>query len=448
MSVDEMSKSIITSSNIFTNDENNPFLQSGSIVINNGLIVDVGDSDLIRRNHPDTAIENYAGGLLTPGLINLHHHLYSSLARGWNPIGETPKDFPQVLDSIWWKLDKALTLDDIYYSAIVGLTDSVKMGVTSIIDHHASENIVTGSLKMIARAYKEIGLKGSICFEITDRDGQEIFNDGLQETLSALKKWDEYNETNRLKAMIGLHASMTLSDDNLRQISEAASDYNAGYHFHLAEDVSDQNDSLKKYEIRAAERFAKFGMLNEKSLAIHGVHLSNDEIKLMRDNKTNLVTCPRSNQNNAVGVTRWWDYDQITIGLGTDGIGSDMIGEAKSALYIAHHAKDDPSFGFIDIVNILLCNNPLIFEKVTGCKVGKLSPGYPADIVYWNYDSPTPIDKNNIGGHYLYGLYNQQADTVWSDGKKIFDKGQFVNLDHAKLMAKARDSAKKLWGRI
>ncbi|HBZ00960.1 MAG TPA: hypothetical protein DEO84_06525, partial [candidate division Zixibacteria bacterium] len=220
------------------------------------------------------------------------------------------------------------------------------------------------------------------------------------------------------------------------------------YHFHLAEDEIDQKISLEKYGQRAVHRFAKYGLLSERSLAVHGVHLNQSEIGLLRSSKTNLALCARSNQNNAVGFAPWWDYENLSIGLGTDGIGSDMLQEAKSSLYLSRHEKIDPDFGFGQIGEMMLRNNPAIFEKLTGMKVGRIAPGYPADLVLWRYNSPTPISGDNIIGHYLYGLCDLAADSVWIDGTKILSNRKFVKFDYDNMLIEARKLAQSLWERI
>lgn len=441
-------KTIITGPAIFTNDTSLGLLESGAILIGNGQVLDIGPLDKLRQAHPDAAVENLGSGLITPGLVNLHHHLYSSFARGWAVPGEPPQDFAQILERVWWRLDKALGRDDIYYSAIIGLCESIQSGVTAVADHHASQCTVKGSLELIAEAFNLIGLRGSICFELSDREGEKVFDAALKESVSALSKWPVGVRGERISAMVGLHASLTLSDDSLKKIADATKLYDAGYHFHLAEDAIDQKESLAKYGIRATERFAQFGLLNEKSLAVHGVHLEKHEIELLRNAKVNLALCPRSNQNNAVGFARWWEYDGVSIGWGSDGIGSDILNEAKSALYLSRHIKRDPDFGFGLVGDIMRNGNPNIYAKLTGQKIGRLVPGYPADIVFWRYHAPTPINADNILGHYLYGLYCQKADSVWVDGQRILKGGQFVNLDYEKLMAESRELAKALWKRI
>ncbi|MBD3233988.1 MAG: amidohydrolase family protein [candidate division Zixibacteria bacterium] len=443
-----MSEFILTAPYIFTNSEDYPLLKSGAVLVENGIISEISSTGDAKRKHPDIEEINFSEGLLTPGLVNLHHHLYSSFACGWNPGGSPPEDFLQILNNVWWKLDKSLQLEDIYYSAMIGLCQSLKMGVTSVVDHHASQRTVTGSLDSIAKAFKDVDVKGSICFELTDREGDKLFEEGLQETTDALSKWSGKSNSSKIMAMIGLHASFTLSDDSLKRISENFSSFDVGYHFHLAEDKSDQVDSIRQHGLRVTHRFEKFGILGPKSLAIHGVHLNDDEAGLLRETQTNLVLCARSNQNNAVSLPDWRKYDGVNIGLGTDGIGSDMVGEAKSALYISHHVFGDPSFGFADIGNMLLNKNPEILQKITGLKTGKIEPGYPADMVLWRYDPPTPLTDENILGHYFYGLYNLQADSVWVDGNMILKNSDFTNFHYAELVGESRLRAKKLWERM
>jgi len=443
--VNNMAKKILTGPIIFTNTDTNPILESGGILMDNGDILEIGQINKLKKANPEAMAIDLGDGLLTPGLVNIHHHLYSSLARGWNPGGASPENFPQVLDRIWWKLDKALRIEDIYYSAIVGLAESVLSGVTAVIDHHASYGAITGSLDTVAEAFGLIGIKGSLCFELSDRAGKEAFKAGIKETVTALKKWSAISKESHLQAMTGLHASMTLSDASLKRIREATGDFEAGYHFHLAEDKSDQDDCQTKHKMRIVERLAKLELLGNKSLAIHGVHLSEDEIKILHQTDTNLALCPRSNQNNAVGFPKWWNYEGINIGIGTDGIGSDIIGEAKSALYISRHTSGQPDFGFGLLSDLLLDNNPKIFHRLTGHQVGKIAVGYPADMVLWRYNPPTPLNKDNIWGHYLYGLYNQHADSVWIDGKRILRNGEFIHFDYDELLTKARLSAQSLW---
>ena len=442
-----MNKNLLSGASLFTNDDARPYYDNGAVVIGGGKIIAAGPREELKTAYPDATEEKLAPGLLTPGLVNLHHHLYSSFARGWNPKAN-PRNFPQILEQVWWRLDEALGPDDIFNSAMIGLCESVLNGVTAVVDHHSSQNTIKDSLELIASAFEEVGLRGSVCFEISDRKGGKAFDIALKESVGALGRWPYGARDSHLTAMVGLHASMTLSDDSLARVSEATKIDAPGYHFHLAEDKADQDDSLSKYNMRAAQRFAKHGLLNEKSLAVHGVHLDKSEIAHLRSSGTNLALCPRSNQNNAVGFAPWWDYDGVSIGFGTDGIGSDIIQEAKSALHLSRHAKQDPDYGFARVGQILLKDNPAIFEKITGRRVGKIAASYPADIVYWRYDAPTSINAANILGHVLYGICGTRADSVWVEGKRILEGGRFIGFDYGKVLAESRALAGALWKRI
>jgi putative selenium metabolism protein SsnA len=447
-SSNDMTKVILSGPAVFSNEKSAPFYEFGAVLISEGKILQVGSIESIVKDNPLIPIENLGNGLLTPGLVNLHHHLYSSFARGWEPPGTPATDFKETLERIWWRLDEGLQLDDIYYSALIGLCESVLSGVTSVVDHHSSQRTVTNSLDRIGAAFTMAGLRGSVCFELSDRAGQRIFEASLKETATALGRWPLDAKDKMLTAMVGIHASMTLSDENLKKISESFKIYSPGFHFHLAEDEIDQKISMENYGMRAAHRFAKHGLLNEKSLAIHGVHIDKDEIEILKSSGTNLALCARSNQNNAVGFADWWDYEGLSIGIGTDGIGSDILQEAKSALYLSRHQKKEPSFGFGEIGKMILESNPNIFEKIASTKVGRIAPGYPADLVFWRYNPPTPMDGTNIMGHYLYGLCNQQADSVWVNGKRILADGRFTQFDYDDMLKEAKTLAKSLWERI
>ncbi len=438
-----MPKQIVAGAAVYSNDENGSFYDRGAIVFDRKIIA-VGPEDSILESNPDLQPIRLNGGLITPGLINLHHHLYSAMARGWIADTGDPENFKQILEKIWWRLDEALSLDDIYFSAVSGICESIRSGVTAIADHHSSQRMVKGSLGKIAEALTLVGARGSICFELSGRRGKRILNEGIEETLAAFER---YSADGMVTPMIGLHASMTLSDADLELIAERTLGPRPGFHFHLAEAEIDQMESLKKSGIRAAARFARFGLLNEKSLAVHGVHLEPAEVDLLRSSGTTLVICPRSNQNNAVGCAPWWKYENLNVGIGTDGIDSNIIQEARAALYSARLLTADPNFGFDKLKTMLLENGVRAFSGISGVGLGGIAVGNAADFVHWDYHPPTPIDSRNIWGHYLYGLGDCRADSVWIDGKPVLKNGQFVNFDYEAAMIECRKRAARLWER-
>ncbi len=240
-----------------------------------------------------------------PGGICAHTHFYGAYARGMNIPGSAPKDFPEVLSRLWWPLDKALTPEDVYYSALVCLIDAVKHGTTTLIDHHASPNAIEGSLDWIARAVDEVGLRAALCYEVTDRDGPQKALAGVKENLRFIQSLRSSNpRPRRLAAMFGLHAGFTLSDETLRVCKEAASGLDAGFHIHVAEHSVDEYDSLAKSGLRVIDRLERAGILGPKTIAAHAVHIDAREMAILAETGTWVSHQPRSNMNNGVGLPR------------------------------------------------------------------------------------------------------------------------------------------------
>ncbi len=413
-----------------------------------------------------------------PGLINCHHHLYSTFARGMAIPGEPAKNFVEILEKLWWPLDKTLSKEDIYYSALILLIECVRNGTTTIIDHHESQTYQVGSLDELERAAKEIGIRSCLCLGISDRYGKG--KEGLEESKRFLKKLQtlprgprvpsrreanspsgtssplgtrgELRTTDDLiSGMVGLHASFTVNDDTLEKAVELAKKYDMGIHVHCAEDRADEADSVKKYGKRVVERFKNRGVLGPKSILVHGVHLDEKEMDILKETKTNLVHNPESNMNNAVG---WADVLKmlkkgVTVGLGTDGMSSDMLSQMRCAYLIARNERRDPRVAFMEAPRMLLENNPKIVGQVTPFgKLGEISAGSLADVILVDYLSPTPLNENNFLGHLIFGLVDATIDTTIINGKILMENKKLVGIDEEKITAQSRELATKLWNRF
>ncbi|MBC7098540.1 putative aminohydrolase SsnA [Candidatus Bipolaricaulota bacterium] len=389
------------------------------------------------------------GRLLTPGLVNAHAHLYSSLARGMSLPGFSPRSFGEILEGLWWRLDRALELEDVYWSALVGGLGHLRAGVTALLDHHASPGAIEGALSQIRRAVvDELGLRCDLCYEVTDRGGLAERDAGIAENLRAAK---EDVLPGRCAAHMGLHASFTLSDQSLERAVQAAEPLNLPFHIHLAEGKEDVVDSLQRYGLRVAERLDKFGILREGTLLAHGIHLSQAELELLADRPASLIHNPRSNMNNAVGAAQVEKMLSrgINVGLGTDGYGCDIIGELLSASLLAHHTSGTPT-ALGDKLLLLLYHNYALAERFFGVPMGKLAPGYAADLVLWDYDPPTPITGGNLPWHLMFARISEglSPHTVIGAGEVLLSCGQVSKVDEREALAKAREAAKRLWARI
>lgn len=427
-------------------------IDRGSILIDGGRIQQVFNQAEAANLKLPPNVERIdgTGKLAIPGLINAHTHLYSSLARGIILPNYAPHSFTQILQQLWWRLDKALNSESIRVSGTVGAMEAARCGVTTLIDHHASPHAVLGSLAVLRDAVcDQVGLRAAFCYEVSDRDGPEICKQGIAENKSFLS---EQVGDNRLAAgLFGLHAAFTLSDETLSHVAQSLTN-DSGVHIHVAEGPEDEQISLERYKVRIVERLRRFGLVKQTSILAHCLHIDEQEKNLIADSNAIVVHNPRSNMNNAVGT-----FDlaglldrEIVVGLGTDGVGENMLSELFTASLLQKHARQDPlAAGFPSLHALLHDNNQEIVRRVFGVKVGRIAAGFAADIALIRYTSPTPITASNILGHLLFGLavHAIRVSDLLVAGQPILKDGQFVDLDEEKIYAHAQEEATKLWQR-
>ena len=393
-----------------------------------------------------------SGKLAIPGLINAHTHFYSSLARGMAVSGYAPTSFGEILEQLWWRLDKALDPPSIRASAVVGAIEAARCGVTTVVDHHASPNAIPGSLDLMHDAVcGRVGLRGVFCYELSDRDGPEARDLGIEENVRFLAECAEADAP-LAAAHFGLHAAFTLSDESLERVAETLPD-GAGVHIHIAEGPEDQEWSEREFGARVVERLDWFGLLRPRSVLAHCLHLVESEKDLVRERDAIVVHNPRSNMNNAVGL---FDLDGYLgrgalVGLGTDGLGCNMLAELFTAGIVQKHSRHDALVGGFDQLSALLfTGNPAIGERLLGLRLGRIETGGPADIVLHDYVPPTPLSGENLLGHLLFGtaVHSLRVSDLLVAGRPILRGGTFVDLDEEAEYAQAREEAAKLWRRI
>ena len=407
---------LIHNATIFTNDSSNTILKDHTVLVEGERIAAIDETKSLQEQHPDAQQLNAAGRLLMPGLTNAHMHFYGMYARGMS-LNQTPHNFHEILKYLWWALDKVLDDEAVYYSALIPAISAVRFGVTSIIDHHASPNACAGSLDQIETALTEVGMRALLCYEVSDRDGKAIRDAGLAENERYIKKCAEAKATDRnhlFDGMMGLHASFTLDDDSLRQAVDIASSLNRGCHIHMLEDYCDETFTQEKYGSSVVERLNDFGVLSNKSITAHGIFLDDAGRKLLADSDTIVVHQAQSNMNNAVGradVFALLDAG-VTVGIGTDGMTADIRREAMTGYLMHKHHVNDNNVGWGEYEQMTMKNNPAIYQRLTGQKVGQVAEGYLADLILVDYFPPTDFSGDNFWGHFLFGMVDAQVDTT------------------------------------
>ncbi len=418
---------------------------NGSVVTDGATVKAVGDSAALQKQFPSAEAVDCGGKIVLPGFICAHHHFYSTMARGMAPPGEPAKNFVEILERLWWKLDKALSDDDVVLSAQIPIIDCIRNGTTTVIDHHASPSCRDGSLDRIESAVREGGIRASLCYEVSDRNVQGA---GIAENERFIKKVGKGN--GQIAAMMGLHASFTVSDDTVEKCVAIASAAGVGCHIHVAEDAADRADSLSKHGAPTVQRLHKLGATGERSIFVHCIHIDEAEMDTLAATKTIVVHNPESNMNNAVGVSKVLTMlrNGILVGLGTDGMSSDMLAQMRCA-YLLHRLDNrDPRVAFLEAPQLLLGNNALICRRQFGLELGQIREGGPADLAILDYHPPTPLGADNFLGHLIFGLVDATVDTTVCAGRILMRGKKVLSLDEERIAARSRELAPKMWKRL
>jgi putative selenium metabolism protein SsnA len=425
-------------------------VETASILVQNEKIVAVGrEEDFPPSDSPTERIDG-EGRLAIPGLVNAHTHLYSSLARGMALPGFAPTSFTEILQQLWWRLDKALDPDSVRASALIGAMEAARCGCTTLVDHHASPSSIPGSLDLVADAVcKEVGLRASLSYEVSDRDGLEKRAAGIEENVRF--GTERAPAIHRMAPLFGLHASFTLSDETLSSVAERLPE-GMGVHIHVAEGPEDETLCEAEHGLRIVRRLDRFGLLRPSSVLAHCLHLDESEKELLAERGSIVVHNPRSNMNNAVGafdLAGFLDRGVLT-GLGTDGLGCNLLAELFTAGLLQKHSQGDVlAGGFPQLERLLFVNNPAIAERLLGAGTGRIAPGAQADIVLLDYVPPTPLVRDTLLGHLLFGVavHSLRVSDLWVAGRAILRNGRFVEIDEAQAYAHAREAAHGLWAR-
>lgn len=436
---------LLTNLSLYTNDAAHPFFDDGAVLVADGLIKAVGTRQELVQAHPGTAQVDLQGRLVMPGLINAHTHIYSAYARGM-AVGRPTRDFLEILENLWWALDKQLTLEDCRLNAYQTLIESIHCGVTTVFDHHASPFHIEGSLFAIAEVARELGIRADLCYELSDRDGLAVRDAGIAENAAFIRHCSAHPEE-LLRAHFGLHASFTLSDESLEKVAKAMQGLDSGIHCHTAEGLADELDAVRKHGCRVVERLQRFNLLNERSMLIHLCHLNPREMDIMADAGVVAVHNPQSNMGNAVGRTPLVQLLErnILTGIGTDAYTTDMFISAGAAKTLLSHALADPTKGFAEALTLLMQNNPAIASRFFGKPIGVLKPGAAADLIALEYTPFTPLDGQTFGGHLLFGLAGRMCKDSMVAGRFVMREGRILGVDEQAVAARSRERAQEVW---
>jgi putative selenium metabolism protein SsnA len=442
---------LITNANLITWEEPNQILEDHALYLEGGLILDIGPADELTDRYRDAEHLDAGGQYVMPGNICAHTHFYGAYARGLAIPGPAPKDFPEILEKLWWPLDRALSLDDVRASTEVMLVDAIKHGTTTLIDHHASPNSIDGSLETIADAVNRSGLRAVLCYEVTDRNGKAGARAGIDENLRFLQQVEKESAPGqRVAGTFGLHASLTLSEETL-EACRTAVPQDVGFHIHVAEHEADEYDSLAKSGLRVVDRLHRHEILGPRTIVAHAIHIDTREANLLAQSGTWVTHQPRSNMNNGVGVAQVESLMRagVPVCLGTDGFSHTMWEEWKTA-YLLHKVwnRDPRRMNGMEVAVMGAYNNASLASSFfPEAPLGMLIPGAHADLIFVDYHPFTPLSPGNLPWHIIFGFHESMITTTIVAGKVLMRDRELLTLDEEGIAARARELAPGVWRR-
>ena len=439
---------ILGNGRLITRSQALPYLENGVVCIDGTKIKAVGETAALRARYPEAEFLDARGGVIMPAFINAHTHIYSALARGLSIKGNNPTNFYEVLDGTWWAIDRKLTLKGTKASADALYIDCIKQGVTTIFDHHASYCEIPGSLFQIAESAKQFGIRSCLCYEVSDRDGEEKCLQAIQENADFIT-WCEKEKDPMLAAMFGGHALFTISDKTFDRMV-AANNGRTGYHIHVSEGMNDVYDSLQNYGRRPVQRLQDHGILGPKTILGHCIHVNTAEIELIKNTDTMVVNNPESNMGNAVGICPVLPLSKagILLGMGTDAYTNDMLESLKVALCSQRSNACAPNVAWCEVRDMLFKNNAKIGARYFDAPLGVLEPGAAADVIVMDYKPFTPFSDANIDGHMIFGMTGRQCQTTIANGKLLMKDRELIGIDEEAINAHILEESKKLWGAL
>jgi putative selenium metabolism protein SsnA len=438
---------IIKNGVLVTMDGKRRILEDHAVAIDAGKVIEVDRTSSLEKKHSRAEVIDASGRIVMPGIVCSHSHLYGMLLRGASLNIEPPSDFTQILQRVWWPVDEAMNFDDAYASALVACLEFAKSGVTTFADTYSGPNSISGVLDHIAKAVEEVGIRGFIAFEATERHSVEEGARGVQENVRFAEK---VKPESKARPLFSIHASFTVSDQLIRQVKQLAQKYHVPITIHSSEGLGDVHHNLENYGKRTVERLHDVGLLGPDVVLAHCVNLDEHEIDLVAETKTGVAHNPMSNMLNAVGVAPILQMMKrnVRVGLGNDGYIFDMF-ENMRATFLLHrvHSKNPNAIDPYMVLEMATINGAALYGVQS--EIGSIEPGKRADIILIKPSIlPTPLTAASVVGHLINTVDGDDVETVLVAGKPIVKGKKLLTFDEERAQSIAQTAAAKLWDRV
>ncbi len=427
-----------------TMDRKRRVIEDAGVAVLDGKIVAVGPLQDVSKGFGADEVVDARGCIVMPGLICSHTHLYGIALRGSALNIEQPSDFLQILQRVWWPVDETLTNEDAYATTLAAGIESLMNGTTCYADTYSAPNAIEGSLDQIAKASNEVGLRGIISFEATERRSSEEGTRGLKENLRFIQKKDK----GRTMGMISLHASFTVSDDLISRGVEISREHRVPLTIHVSEGPNDGYHNMERYGRGSVERLQKGGLLSPRAVLAHCVHLNEREIELVAKSSASIAHNPMSNMLNAVGVaslTEMLDRG-VNVGLGNDGYVFDMFENMRAGFLLQRVARRNPNMPSPqEVVEMCTVNAARAYGLSS---LGSIEVGKRADIIVVRPTFTATPFSGSVYGYIVNSLRGPEVRDAVVDGQVIMKNRQVLTLDVQKSEVKVLKTMDRLWQRL
>lgn len=450
-----MSSILIKNGLIITMDGQKRVIENGSVYIENNKITRLGKSETVNKEGGKAErVIDAKGRIILPGFFTAHSHLYGMLLKSI-PLSKLPPtlvpstDFTQILQGFWWPCDESLDEDSVYACALAGAMEYVKMGVTCFAETLSSPNVIDHGLDYQEKACDEVGIRGLMGFETTERRGATDGQKGIAENKRFIEKTKAPSK--RIKGIVGLHASFTLSDEAMTRSKELADRNGVPVHMHCCEGLGDVYHNYERYGLRPVERLKKIGFLGSNVCLAHCIQMTRDpDLMILKETDTRVAHDPMPNMFEGAGLAPLHDMlnEGLTVGLGDDAYVLDPFQNMRFAMSAHAGSKRDPRIINPELMLQLYTNGSAKCFGMDG-KIGSLQEGKLADLIIVEPHVKTiPLSSSNIMDYVVNFIDGDDVKTTIIDGRVVMENGKMTTIDEAKASEKCRKEALRLWDKL
>jgi cytosine/adenosine deaminase-related metal-dependent hydrolase len=415
------------------------------VAIESGQVAAIGSHADLRAQFPDAEVVDTTDCVITPGFVNAHHHLYGVLSHGI-PLEHAPKDFRAFLEEFWWpRMEDALDHDLIRAAVDMACLEMVRSGVTTFYDVLEAPNALPGCLQAEAEVVRRWGLRGALSFEATQRVSQDNGDLGLRENaefIDACRK-----DAGLVSGLMCFHTTFTCDATFIRRAFMLGEQHAALVHFHCAESRYEPQHCQRHFGMRPVEYYAKLGVLSPRAFASQCVQIDRNEIDLLAGFGVKVSHMPLSNGEVGGGVAPAPAMlaAGVPVSLGTDGYVNNYFALMRGAFLIHKAHLQNPQAMPANVVWKMATLNGA-HDLDLAERVGRLKPGYSADLVLIDADTPTPLSAGNLMDQLLLWRDPAHVRSVMCAGRWLMRDGAVPGVDESQIRAKCREAAARLWG--